>query len=472
MDTCLLAISEGKPGFEPPRCTKKTPCTSVDSDNTPYEKIGNNEPVSLADEIPFEIPDTWEWVRLGSISTYADTKQKVNAQQADPMIWGLDLEDIEKGGKLLVRKTVGDRKAVGDKTVFARGDILYSKLRPYLLKILIAPDEGICTPEIVPFHLYGDILPEYIVCFLKSPYVDAVINSVTYGVKMPRVGTDTMVNLLVPIPPVAEQIRILEKIREVEPCVDSYALAYQQSELLNNTFSDALKKSILQQAVQGKLVPQDPSDESATILLERIRKEKEQLIKTGKLKRDKHESVIFRRDNSHYEKLDGSERCIDDEIPFDIPDSWSWQRLPSIAYSISAGGDKPAVFSKEKTTDCLIPVYSNGEKNNGLFGYTNEPRIIEKSITISGRGTIGFSCVRTEPYVPIVRLISVIPSSDMDLYYLQYVFTSLFEEGVGTSIQQLTVPMLITKLIPIPPIAEQKRIVQKVQELFSKLTML
>ena len=146
-----------------------TPFVGVDSDNTPYEKIGNNEPVSLADEIPFEIPDTWEWVRLGSISTYADTKQKVNAQQADPMIWGLDLEDIEKGGKLLVRKTVGDRKAVGDKTVFARGDILYSKLRPYLLKILIAPDEGICTPEIVPFHLYGDILPEYIVCFLKSP---------------------------------------------------------------------------------------------------------------------------------------------------------------------------------------------------------------------------------------------------------------------------------------------------------------
>ena len=120
----------------------------------------------------------------------------------------------------------------------------------------------------------------------------------------------------------------------------------------------------------------------------------------------------------------------------------------------------------------MIPVYSNGEKNNGLFGYTNEPRITEKSITISGRGTIGFSCVRTEPYVPIVRLISVIPSSDMDLYYLQYVFTSLFEEGVGTSIQQLTVPMLITKLIPIPPIAEQKRIVQKVQELFSMLTML
>ena len=131
------------------------------SDNLPYEKIGDNEPVSIADEIPFDIPDSWEWVRLGSISTYAETKQKVNATSADPSIWGLDLEDIEKGGRLLEHKTVGERKAVGDKTVFSMGDILYSKLRPYLLKILVAPDDGICTPEIVPFRVYGGIV---IVC--------------------------------------------------------------------------------------------------------------------------------------------------------------------------------------------------------------------------------------------------------------------------------------------------------------------
>lgn len=131
------------------------------SDNLPYEKIGDNEPVSIADEIPFDIPDSWEWVRLGSISTYAETKQKVNATSADPSIWGLDLEDIEKGGRLLEHKTVGERKAVGDKTVFSMGDILYSKLRPYLLKILVAPDDGIYTPEIVPFRVYGGIV---IVC--------------------------------------------------------------------------------------------------------------------------------------------------------------------------------------------------------------------------------------------------------------------------------------------------------------------
>ena len=158
--------------------------------NTPYEKIGD-EVRSLADEVPFDIPDSWEWVRLGNISSYAETKQKVNATSADPSIWGLDLEDIEKGGRLLEYKTVGERKAVGDKTVFTKGDILYSKLRPYLLKILVAPDDGICTPEIVPFRVYGGIDPSYIVNYLKSPYVDNLINSITYGVKMPRVGTET-----------------------------------------------------------------------------------------------------------------------------------------------------------------------------------------------------------------------------------------------------------------------------------------
>ena len=312
------------------------------TDNLPYEKVGKNEPVCIADEVPFDIPETWEWARLGMISTYSHTKQKINAQNADPKMWVLDLEDIEKGGRLLEQKTVEERKAVGDKTFFDSGDILYSKLRPYLLKILVAPDCGICTPEIVPFKVFGKLDPEYVVAFLKCPYVDGVINSVTYGVKMPRVGTETMTELLVPIPPLSEQKRIVEKLNEVTPFTDSYAEAYVRAAELNQQFPDLLKKSILQEAVQGKLVPQDPDDEPASVLLERIRAEKEQLIKAGKIKRDKHESVIFRRDNSHYEKLDGIERCIDDEIPFDIPDNWRWVRWGNISESIQYGYNAPA----------------------------------------------------------------------------------------------------------------------------------
>ena len=192
------------------------------SDNTPYEKVGKNEPVSIANEVPFEIPESWEWCRLGMISTYAQTKKKVNAKEADPEIWGLDLEDIEKGGRLLVKLTVRERKAIGDKTCFEKGDILYSKLRPYLLKILIADADGICTPEIVPFKVYGKIDPEYIVAYLKSPYVDSTINAATYGIKMPRAGTDTMTALLVPVPPLSEQNRIVQKLKELEPFIQKY----------------------------------------------------------------------------------------------------------------------------------------------------------------------------------------------------------------------------------------------------------
>ena len=187
-------------------------------DNSHYEKLDGVERC-IDDEPPFEIPENWCWARLGSISSYAETKQKVNAANADSAIWGLDLEDIEKGGRLIVHKTVGERKAIGDKTVFSKGDILYSKLRPYLLKILVAPECGICTPEIVPFQVFGGIVSEYIVNFLRSPYVDNLINSITYGVKMPRVGTETMTALLVPIPPIAEQHRIVQRIEELLPLV-------------------------------------------------------------------------------------------------------------------------------------------------------------------------------------------------------------------------------------------------------------
>ena len=183
-------------------------------DNSHYEKLDGVERC-IDDELPFEIPENWCWARLGSISSYAETKQKINAANADSDIWGLDLEDIEKGGRLIERKTVGERKAIGDKTVFSKGDILYSKLRPYLLKILVAPECGICTPEIVPFQMYGGIVSEYIVNYLRSPYVDNLINSITYGVKMPRVGTETMTTLFVPIPPLAEQHRIVQRFEEL-----------------------------------------------------------------------------------------------------------------------------------------------------------------------------------------------------------------------------------------------------------------
>ena len=428
--------------------------------------------------MPFDIPDSWEWVRLGNISSYAETKQKVNATSADPSIWGLDLEDIEKGGRLLEHKTVGERKAVGDKTVFVKGDILYSKLRPYLLKILVAPDYGICTPEIVPFRVYGGINPNYIVNYLKSPYVDNLINSITYGVKMPRVGTETMTSLLVPIPPLEEQLRIVEKIDEVASAVSAYDVAYQKTKALNSTFPEALKKSILQEAVQGKLVPQDPTDESAEALLERIRAEKQRLIKEGKIKKDKHESIIFRRDNSHYEKLDGTERCIDDKLPFEIPDTWIWTRLNTLGYTQT--GNTPSTAHPEYRGD-YIPFITPGDIADGSIDYTNQglsevgknvARVCpaDSILQVCIGGSIGKAALSISEVTFNQQINAITPIFASSKYVFavltSFAFLSAMKESAGGTATPILNRSLWDKMyIPVPPLAEQNRIVQRIEEL-------
>ena len=459
------------------------------ADNTPYEKIGD-EVRSLADEVPFDIPDSWEWVRLGNISSYAETKQKVNATSADPSIWGLDLEDIEKGGRLLEHKTVGERKAVGNKTVFVKGDILYSKLRPYLLKILVAPDDGICTPEIVPFRIYGGINPNYIVNYLKSPYVDNLINSITYGVKMPRVGTETMTSLLVPIPPLEEQLRIVEKIDEVASAVSAYDVAYQKTEALNSTFPEALKKSILQEAVQGKLVPQDPSDEPAEALLERIRAEKQRLIKEGKIKKDKHESVIFRRDNSHYEQCGLDMVCIDDQLPFQIPDTWQWERLINIYNFIDYRGATPNKTAKG------VPLITAKNVKKGFIDYTVSEFISEneyqnrQSRGVSQEGDIlftteapmGNAALANLPiYSAGQRLITFQQygvhkglSNELMLYFIlsDSFQRQLSDQSTGTTVKGIKAEKLKQLYIPVPPEDEQQRIIHAIRAAFRLVTAL
>ena len=439
--------------------------------------------------MPFDIPDSWEWVRLGNISSYAETKQKVNATSADPSIWGLDLEDIEKGGRLLEYKTVGERKAVGDKTVFTKGDILYSKLRPYLLKILVAPDDGICTPEIVPFRVYGGIDPSYIVNYLKSPYVDNLINSITYGVKMPRVGTETMTSLLVPIPPLEEQRRIVEKIDEVASAVSAYDVAYQKNEALNSTFPETLKKSILQEAVQGKLVPQDPSDEPAEALLERIRAEKQRLVKEGKIKKDKHESVIFRRDNSHYEKRSSEEVCIDDEIPFEIPESWAWARLSSFG-----------VFSSGKTPSMSNPQFWNGNVPWVTSKDMKRPVITDSEMHISelAAATMQLYPAGTlllvarsgilKRLLPLCKLgidstinqdIKAFSLYDIELSEWLFYGIKAFEPFIlkelvksVTTVESLKFDEFAAMLIPVPPLSEQRRIIDAIKTAMNLLTPL
>ena len=443
------------------------------ADNLHYEQIGK-EVRCIEDELPFEIPDSWEWIKLGYISTYEQTKAKIKSSQADPNTWELNLEDIEKGGRLLQKKSVKECKSKGDKTIFHVGDILYSKLRPYLLKIMIADEDGICTSEIVPFRLYGDIYSKYVVYTLKSPFIDGYINSVTYGVKMPRAGTDTMINLYLPLPPLSEQHRIVAKLQELEPLIEKYRIAEEQLHELNSNIKDQLKKSILQYAIEGKLVPQDPNDEPASVLLERIREEKQQLIKEGKIKKDKNESIIFRRDNSYYEKINGIEYCIDNEIPFEIPNSWQWARLNNIGNW--GAGATPSKSNNEYYSNGTIPWLLTGDLNDGYI--TNIPNHITElalektsvklnpsgSVLIAMYGaTIGKLGILTFPATTNQACCACLVYKP---FYSKYLFFYLLankrnfvKKGEGGAQPNISKEKIIKTLIAVPPLKEQIRIV-------------
>ena len=254
-------------------------------------------------------------------------------------------------------------------------------------------------------------------------------------------------------------------------------------ETYNNDFPSQLKKSILQYAVQGKLVPQDPTDESASALLERIRAEKEQLIKSGKIKRDKHESVIFRRDNSYYERVDGIERCIDDEIPFEIPDSWEWVRLGNIG---EWGSGATPSRTKSEYYNGTIPWLKTGDLNDGYITYIPETitnlALTETSVKLNPVGsvliamygaTIGKLGILQLPATTNQACCACVPFTGVYNKFLFYFLMSqkaaFIKRGEGGAQPNISKEKIVATLMPLPPKSEQYRIVEKVNDILSKI---
>ena len=414
-------------------------------------------------EIPFDIPDSWKWVKLGDCTGYAQTKEKVSPKDITGDMWSLDLEDIQKDtGAILVKTNASERKISGDKVKFHKGQVLYSKLRPYLKKILVAPDEGICTPELVPFDTYL-IDENYIAYVLRSPFIDYVINSVTYGVKMPRVGTDTMTNLLIPLPPLAEQKRIVAKIEELLPYVDCYAAAYEKLEQFNAKFPEDMKKSILQYAIQGKLVEQRPEEGTGEELYLQIQYEKQRLIKEGKIKKEKPLPEI-----------------AEDEIPFDIPESWRWCRLADVIDVRDGTHDSP------KYVPAGIPLVTSKNLVNGVIDYSNVKYITQEDadkinarsmvndddILFAMIGSIGNPVLvkkDREFCIKNMALFKRFANTDISMRYvywfLFYAQYKLKKEASGGVQSFIALSRFREYLMPLPPIAEQNRIVAKLEEI-------
>ena len=418
------------------------------------------------DEVPFDIPETWTWIRLGDCSGYAQAKEKIASSDITGDMWSLDLEDIQKEtGAVITQTKASERKITGDKVRFYKGQVLYSKLRPYLKKILVAPADGICTPELVPFDAYL-VDANYLVCVLRSPHVDFVVNSVTYGVKMPRVGTDTMINLLIPLPPLAEQKRIVAKIEELLPLIDRYEQAWSKLEDFNKRFPVDMQKSILQMAIQGKLVPQLPEEGTGEELFQQIQAEKQALIKAGKIKKDKALPDI-----------------TDDDILFDIPDTWRWCYVGELfdhntgkAMNASAKKvDKPGSIRKFITTSNLYwdsfdftTVKEMFFSNDELARCTATKKDI---LMCEGGAYYGRTAIWNYDYDicfqnHIHRLRAYAEIGERFFYY---VFRFYRETGMmqsqGTAMPGLSSVALHNMMIPLPPLAEQKRIVAKLEEI-------
>ena len=469
------------------------------ADNTPYEKIGD-EVRSLADEVPFDIPDSWEWVRLIDVCEYIQRgkspkyspikKYPVVAQKCNQ--WsGFSIEKAQfiEPDSL---SSYGPERLLQDNDLMWNSTGLGTLGRMAIYKTAANPYElAVADSHVTVIRpLKQFVLPEYLYYYFANPSVQSVIEDQADGTtKQKELATATVKAYLTPIPPLDEQRRILTKLSEVLPVVKSYGTVSDETVAMQEAFPERLKKSILQEAVQGKLVPQDPSDEPAEALLERIREEKQRLIKKGKIKKDKHESIIFRRDNSHYEKRGSETVCIDEEIPFEIPDSWAWARLSSFG-----------VFSSGKTPSMSNPQFWNGNIPWVTSKDMKRPVITDSEMHIS---ELAASSMQLYPagtlllvarsgilkrLLPLCKLVidstinqDIKAFSLYDIELSEWLFYGIkaFEPYIlkelvksVTTVESLKFDEFSVILIPVPPLSEQRRIIAAIKTAMNLLTPL
>ena len=459
------------------------------SDNLPYEKVGKNEPVCIADEVPFDIPDSWEWVRLGNIGDWGSgaTPSRTNSAYYNGDIPWLKTGDLTDGYIYEIPECI-TRLALKETSVRLNPakSVLIAMYGATIGKLGILTFPATTNQACCACLPYNGIYNEFLFYFLMAQK-KAFIKQGEGGAQ-PNISKEKIVATLMPVPPLPEQQRIVDKLKELEPYINDYDKAYEKIEKLNTDFPDLLKKSILQEAVQGKLVPQDPTDEPASVLIEQIRQEKEQLIKDKKIKKDKNESFIFRRDNSHYEKIGKEERCIDDEIPFDIPDSWEWCTLASVTEQIHYGYTASAApvgdAKLARITDIqdnkimweTVPYCSISKENLPKYKLKNRDILIART-----GGTIGKTYIvrnLNENAVFASYLIRAIPLQLVNEEYLKLFMESpLYWEqlkaySMGTGQPNVNGQSLSKLRLPLPPLNEQQRIVEYYKNILPKIKAL
>ena len=445
------------------------------ADNTPYEKIGD-EVRSLA--IPFDIPDGWVWIHPTDIGYFGSGKTPTPDQLSKfgtvPYFKVADMNAA--GNEIVLCNSNSFLKFPDSMKLFSKGAVVYPKNGGAVFtnkKRILGQDSlvDLNTGSYTPFSQMDEKFFYYL-------FSTVDFQKYYKGTALPTVDMDAVQEIVWALPPLAEQKRIVTAIELSLPLIDKYEETHSQLSRLQNSFPEALKKSILQEAVQGKLVPQDPSDEPAEALLGRIRAEKQRLIKEGKIKKDKHESVIFRRDNSHYEKRGSEEVCIDDEIPFEIPSTWMWSRLSSIVTVLGDGIHGTPVYSANGTTafingnnlqDGKIVIKPDTKRVTDEEASKHKRCLTKDTVLLSINGTIGNVAFYDGEHVILGKSACYFNLlSGVSKEYVRLVLeTDYFEKyavsvATGTTIKNVPLAGMRNLLVPIPPTVEQTEIVQAV----------
>ena len=443
------------------------------SDNLPYaycEHIGK-EIRDISDEIPFEIPESWEWCRVKDLTLLFNGKAFKPSDWTNSGLPIVRIQNLNNDNAIFNYYNGKVEKCFllsGEELLFAWSGTPGTSFGAHIWK----GGKAVLNQHIFKLDYNKEVITKKYFMYVLNQRVTLLIALAHGSAGLQHVTKGTFENTLIPLPPLAEQKRIVEKIEQLLPFIEKYEQAETQLTALNTSFPEMLKKSILQEAVQGKLVPQNPDDEPASVLLQRIRAEKQALVKAGKIKKDKHESVIVTRD----------------KIPYEIPDNWEWCKLSDLA--ILENGDRSSKYPVEADyVESGIPFFGAKDIDGDMMNFQNvrfisqqkydelgNGKLVDGDIICLLRGSVGktakfeaneqfdtgFICAQ----MLIIRLLDRSLFGYISSYFKSPDYMNYVESKItGTAVRQMPAKEMGNLLIPLPPLAEQKRIVEKIEEL-------
>ena len=472
-----------KDGKLKPKDIKKDPVIFKGDDNLHYERFNDGTVKCIEDEIPFNLPEGWVWTKLGCITDVIQYGLSNSAESTGDYRL-LRITDIQDGYVDWESVPFTNTDAA-KKYLLHKNDIVFARTGATVGKSFLITDlpyDSVYASYLIRIRLIKGISANYIYQFFNSYCYWKQVTGKAIGVGQPNCNGTALKELFIPLPSQAEQNRIVSVANNLLKIAD--IISFEQEDL--SELIQTAKSKILDLAIRGKLVPQDPNDEPASMLLERIRAEKEELIKQGKIKRNKKESVIFKGDdNSYYEKMpDGKLNCLNEQLTFELPEGWEWCNLLMIGTTNIGLTYRPAdidtqgimvlrscniVNEKINLTDLVrvktsIRTNQFVQKNDILICARNGSRtLVGKCALIpelDEQASFGaFMAIYRTPYFGYI------------IHFLRSnFFRSIFDDSNSTTINQLTQDMLKRAIVPLPPLAEQHRIVKKLNTLLTDLS--